>query len=73
VDGDFVVVDTSKHASIGDIIFVITFEGERLVKFYEQRKDGRPVLRSANREFDDIDVTADMEIAGVVIGSFRRF
>jgi SOS-response transcriptional repressor LexA len=44
-----------------------------LVKFYEKRKDGRPLLRSANPEFDDILVTPDMEIAGVVIGSFRRF
>jgi SOS-response transcriptional repressor LexA len=34
VDGDFVVVDVSKQATFGDIIFVITYEGERLVKFY---------------------------------------
>jgi DNA polymerase V len=73
VDWDFVVVDTAKQAKIGDIIFVITFEGERLVKYYEKRKDGRPILRSANEDFEDILVTPDMEIAGVVTGSFRRF
>ncbi len=73
VDGDFIVVDVDKRANIWDIIFVITFEWERLVKFYEKRKDGRPVLRSANPDFSDILVTPEMQIAGVVIGSFRRF
>ncbi len=73
IDGDFVVVDVSKRASYGDIIFVITYEWERLVKFYEKRADGRPILRSANADFSDILVTPEMEIAGVVIGSFRRF
>lgn len=73
MDGDFIVVDISKRAKLGDIIFVITFEGERLVKYYEKNDAGRPVLRSDNPEFEDILVTNDMEIAGVVIGSFRRF
>lgn len=73
VDWDFIVVDVDKRANIGDIIFVITYEWERLVKFYEKRKDGRPVLRSANPDFPDILVTPEMQIAWVVIGSFRRF
>ncbi len=73
IDWDFVVVDVSKPARFGDIIFVITYEGERLVKFYEKRDDGKVVLRSANPDFDDIIVTQDMEIAGIIIWSFRRF
>ncbi len=73
MEWDFVVVDVSKRANYGDIIFVITFEWERLIKFYEKRNDGKIVLRSANPAFEDIMVTRDMEIAGVIIGSFRRF
>lgn len=73
VDWDFVVVDTSRQARVGDIIFVITFEGERLVKFYEKNEKWHPLLRSANEEFPDILVTDHMEIWWVVIGSFRRF
>ena len=73
IDWDFIVVDVKKQAKIGDIIFVITLEWERLVKFYERRIDWRPILRSSNHNFDDILVTPDMQIAWVVIGSFRRF
>lgn len=73
VDGDFVVVDTAKQARVGDIVFVITFEWERLVKFYEKNQKGSLVLRSANEEFSDIPVNEHMEIWWVVIGSFRRF
>lgn len=73
VDGDFVVVDTAKQAHLGDIVFVITFEWERLVKFYEKNIRGSLVLRSANPEFPDIPVEEHMEIWWVVIGSFRRF
>lgn len=74
MEGDFVIVDTSKHARIGDIIFVINHgSADRLVKYYEKDDAGKPVLRSANPEYRDIVVTRDMEIAGVVIGSFRRF
>lgn len=73
VDWDFVVVDTAKQAHLGDIIFVITFEWERLVKYYEKNSRWMLVLRSANPEFPDLPVDEHMEIWWVVIGSFRRF
>jgi DNA polymerase V len=74
MEGDFVIVDTAKRARIGDIIFVIDYgKSDRLVKYYEKDDNGKPVLRSANPEYKDIPVTRDMEIAGVVTGSFRRF
>lgn len=73
MEGDFVVVDVSKQPYIWDIVFVITYEWERLVKFYEKDDNGKKVLRSSNPNFADIPVTADMEIWWVVIGSFRRF
>jgi len=74
MEWDFVIVDTAKRAREWDMIFVINHgSADRLVKYYEKDTAGRPVLKSANPRYRDIAVTREMEIAGVVIGSFRRF
>lgn len=74
--GDRAVVDRSKLVETGDIVLAIV-DGEFTIKKLAKTKEGRPILMPANSsgEYKPIEVTQHMqvEIWGVVTGSFRRF
>ena len=74
--GDKAVIDRSKLASIGDIVLAI-IDGEYTIKMLAETKNGSKLLIPANSsgEFKPIEVTEHMqvEIWGVVTGSFRRY
>ncbi len=72
--GDKAVVDRSKIASVGDIVLAV-LNGEFTIKTLSRHKTGAPRLLPANKDFQPIEITEEMqfEVWGVVIGSFRRF
>lgn len=71
---DKAVVDRSKMASVGDIVLAV-INGEFTIKTLSRHPSGAPRLLPANKDFQPIEVTEEMqfEIWGVVTGSFRRF
>ncbi len=72
--GDKAVVDRSKTPNIGDIVLAV-INGEFTIKTLAKNKSGAPILLPANKDFNPIEITEEMqfEIWGVVTGSFRRF
>ncbi len=72
--GDKAVVDRSKIASVGDIVLAV-LNGGFTIKTLSRHKSGAPRLLPANKDFQPIEITEEMqfEVWGVVIGSFRRF
>ncbi|EUJ09230.1 SOS response UmuD protein [Methylophilaceae bacterium 11] len=74
--GDKAVVDRSKLAAIGDIVLAMV-DGDYTIKTLARSKDGLPLLLPANKsgEYKPIEVKKHMqvEIWGVVTGSFRRY
>lgn len=71
-DGDILIVDPSKNVMSGNIIIASVF-GELFVKRYV-RENGNVRLVSENDEFEDIEITNEMEfkVIGVVRNSFRN-
>ena len=74
--GDKAVVDKSKIARVGDIVLAM-IDGEFTIKTLSKQKNGLPRLLPANSsgKYKAIDIQESMqlEIFGVVTGSFRRF
>lgn len=49
---------------------VIDYEAEVNLKFFIKKND-QPILRSANPEYEDIEVTRKHEVVGVLVGLVR--
>ncbi len=72
-DGDILVIDRSRTASIGDIVLAV-LDGEFTVKTLGKSKTG-PRLIPANKNFPVIEIKEGQlfEVWGVVTGSMRKF
>jgi DNA polymerase V len=64
--GDLLVVDKSKNPTNGDVVIAF-LDGEFTVKKFI-KKEGKIILRAANKNFKNIDVSkyGDFQIWGVV-------
>ena len=71
-DGDLVVVQKNAPTRVGDIVVAVV-DGQVTVKHLRQQPDGRFYLQAANPAFADILPTGELEILGVVVGSFRSY
>ena len=71
LDGDVVVVETHSLAEPGDIV-VAAVDGELTVKTLRRDAAGF-YLEPANSAFEVIRPLTDLEILGLVVGSFRTF
>ena len=69
---DVVVVKRGAVAKEGDIVVAIV-DGGYTVKYLAFDKNGNPYLKPGNAEFPDIYPSDELEIFGVVSGSFRRY
>jgi SOS regulatory protein LexA len=72
IDGDMVVVQKNAPTRLGDIV-VAVIDGHVTVKYLRQQPDGRFFLQPANSAFADILPEGELEILGVVVGSFRSY
>lgn len=74
--GDKVVVDRSRNPVVGNIVLAVV-DGEFTIKILGRDRFGSPRLLPANasREFQPIEIKEGMqlEVWGVVTGSFRKF
>ena len=72
IDGDMVVVQKNAPTRVGDIVVAVV-DGQVTVKYLRQQPDGRFYLQPANAAFADILPVGELEILGVVVGSFRSY
>ena len=72
LDGDMVVVQKNAPTRVGDIVVAVV-DGQVTVKHLRQQPDGRFYLQAANPAFADILPTGELEVLGVVVGSFRSY
>jgi len=71
MEGDHIVVDRSQPAQAGDIVVAIV-DNQFTVKYLARDKRG-PFLKPGNPAYPVIRPQGDLEIYGVVTGSFRRY
>ena len=69
---DVVIVDTTKKERIGDIVIAVV-DGEYTVKFLQKDHEWRFFLEPANTNFSNIYPENELQIFGVVVGSFRKY
>jgi repressor LexA len=72
LEGDIVVVQKNCPTKLGDIVVAVV-DGQVTVKYLRQQPDGRFYLQPANAAFADILPEGELEILGVVVGSFRSY
>lgn len=71
LDGDMVVVQKNCPTKLGDIVVAVV-DGQVTVKYLRQEPGGRFYLQAANPAYADILPEGELEVLGVVVGSFRR-
>ncbi len=71
VEGDLVIVRPQSVADPGSIVAAL-IGNDATVKRYLVR-DGKPLLRAANENYDDIKLNEEASIIGLVVGVIRRF
>ena len=69
--GDYIIVDKGRAARIGDIVVAIV-DNEFTLKYLAQDKRGT-YLRAGNPAYAPIRPQGQLEIFGVVTGSFRKY
>lgn len=69
--GDAIIVKKNSPTNLGDIVVAIV-DNEFTVKYLAKDKDGF-YLRPGNKAYPPIRAKNDMEIFGVVVGSFRKY
>lgn len=69
---DIVIVDRSKQAGWWDIIIAVV-DNDYTVKYLEKDKHWRRYLKPWNSAYPDIYAEEELEIFGVVTGSFRKY
>jgi len=70
MEGDLIVVQTNKLPEVGDIV-VMMVDREYTVKTLD-RDDNGYFLRAENPAYKEIRANQEMELFGVVTGSFRK-
>lgn len=71
MEGDHIVVDRQAHAQVGDIVVAIV-DDQFTVKYLARDKQGIH-LKPGNIAYPPIRPKGQLEIYGVVVGSFRRY
>ncbi|EIT72011.1 hypothetical protein WQQ_21480 [Hydrocarboniphaga effusa AP103] len=70
LDKDFVVAERESHCRHGDIVVALV-DGSVTVK-YLRDENGEVFLRPANKAHTDIRPKRELQILGLVVGSFRK-
>ncbi len=70
-EGDLVIAERTDHAREGDIV-IAEMDGGWTMKYF-RKKNGRPYLEAANKDFKPMYPTEDLRIAAVVKGVIRKY
>jgi SOS regulatory protein LexA len=69
--GDFVIVEKGDSPKLGDIV-IAQIDDEWTMKYY-RKKEGNICLEAANPKYSDIYPTRELNVAGVVVASCRKY
>lgn len=69
--GDLVIVERGCEPKSGDIV-IAQVDGEWTMKHFEKR-DGKIVLRAANKKYPPIAAKEELVIGGVVVANIRKY
>jgi repressor LexA len=70
-EGDLVIAERTQNAREGDIV-IAEVDGGWTMK-YLRKKNGKPYLEPANKNFKNIYPTEELRIAAVVKGVVRKY
>jgi SOS regulatory protein LexA len=69
--GDLVIVERGREPKTGDIV-IAQVDGEWTLKYFE-KKQGKVLLRAANKKYEPITPKIELTIGGVVIANVRKY
>ena len=70
-EGDLVLVERGRQAQQGDIV-IGQVDGQWTMKYFD-KKNGKVILRAANKKYPDIEPQRELVIGGVVVANVRKY
>ncbi len=70
-EGDLVLVERGRQPQSGDIV-IAQVDGQWTMKYFE-KKDGKVILRAANKKYPVIVPQRELVIGGVVVANVRKY
>jgi SOS regulatory protein LexA len=70
-EGDLVLVERGRQPQQGDIV-IAQVDGQWTMKYFE-KKNGKVILRAANKKYPDIEPKRELVIGGVVVANVRKY
>ena len=70
-EGDLVLVERGRQAQQGDIV-IAQVDGQWTMKYFD-KKNGKVILRAANKKYADIEPKRELVIGGVVVANVRKY
>ena len=70
-EGDLVLVERGRQPQHGDIV-IAQVDGQWTMKYFE-KKNGRVLLRAANKKYPPIEPARELVIGGVVVANVRKY
>lgn len=71
-DGDTVIIEKGRSPERGDVVAAYV-DGDWTIKHFQKDKNGKVVLLPANKNYNPIYATYDLQIGGVVISVHRKY
>ena len=69
--GDLVIVERGRDPKNGDVV-IAQVDGQWTMKYYE-KKDGKVILRAANKKYSPIVPKSEVIIGAVVVANVRKY
>ncbi|MCM8775628.1 MAG: transcriptional repressor LexA [Candidatus Omnitrophica bacterium] len=69
--GDLVIVDRGRDPKSGDIV-IAQVDGQWTMKYFEKR-EGKVILRAANKKYPTLTPKEELVIGGVVVANVRKY
>ena len=70
-EGDLVLVERGRQPQHGDVV-IAQVDGQWTMKYFE-KKNGKVILRAANKKYSPIEPKNELIIGGVVVASMRKY
>lgn len=70
-EGDLVLVERGRQPQLGDIV-IAQVDGQWTMKYFE-KKNGKVLLRAANKKYPAIVPQRELVIGGVVVANVRKY
>jgi SOS regulatory protein LexA len=70
-EGDLVLVERGRQPQHGDVV-IAQVDGQWTMKYFE-KKNGKVILRAANKKYAPIEPKNELVIGGVVVANVRKY